>query len=126
MWPESSRVPEAADNYPVSRRVSWFGQADRGKLGRMATDGSVTEFNADLSGDEHLKDVAVGPDGWVYYTVEHDGGMSKGRSSVLHSISRVNPAERDPGVGILTLGQSTPAGATERIHSRKTESPTRA
>jgi CHASE2 domain-containing sensor protein len=32
----------------------------------------------------------------------------------------------DPGVGILTLGQSTPAGATERIHSRKTESPTRA
>jgi hypothetical protein len=32
----------------------------------------------------------------------------------------------DPGVGVLTLGQSTPAGATERIHSRKTESPTRA
>ncbi len=32
----------------------------------------------------------------------------------------------DPGVGILTLGQSTPAGATERIHSRKTGSPTRA
>ena len=24
-----------------------------------------------------------------------------------------------PGVGVLTLGQSTPAGATERIHSRK-------
>ncbi len=73
----------------------WFGQADRGKLGRMATDGSVTEFNADLSGDEHLKDVAVGPDDWVYYTVEHDGGMSRGRSSVLHSISRVNPADGD-------------------------------
>jgi CHASE2 domain-containing sensor protein len=32
----------------------------------------------------------------------------------------------NPGVGVLTLGQSTPAGATERIHSRKTESPTRA
>jgi putative two-component system response regulator len=32
----------------------------------------------------------------------------------------------DPGVGVLTLGQSTPAGATERIHSRKTSSPTRA
>jgi CHASE2 domain-containing sensor protein len=32
----------------------------------------------------------------------------------------------DPGVGVLTLGQSTPAGATERIHSRRTESPTRA
>ena len=32
----------------------------------------------------------------------------------------------DPGVGVLTLGQSTPAGDTERIHSRKTESPTRA
>jgi CHASE2 domain-containing sensor protein len=32
----------------------------------------------------------------------------------------------DPGVGVLTLRQSTPAGATERIHSRKTESPTRA
>ena len=61
----------------------------------MATDGSVTEFDADLSGDEHLKDVAVGPDGWVYYTVEHDGGMSKGRSAVLHSISRVNPADGD-------------------------------
>ena len=32
----------------------------------------------------------------------------------------------DPGVGVLALGQSTPAGATERIHSRNTESPTRA
>ena len=32
----------------------------------------------------------------------------------------------DPGVGVLVLGQSTPAGATERIHSRNTESPTRA
>jgi streptogramin lyase len=73
----------------------WFGEADKGELGRMATDGTVTEFNAGLSGDEHLKDVAVGPDGWVYYTVEHDGGMSKGRSSVLHSVSRVNPADGD-------------------------------
>jgi CHASE2 domain-containing sensor protein len=32
----------------------------------------------------------------------------------------------DPGVGVLTLGQSTPPGATERIHSRSTSSPTRA
>jgi CHASE2 domain-containing sensor protein len=31
-----------------------------------------------------------------------------------------------PGVGVLTLGQSTPAGATERIHSRNTSPPTRA
>jgi streptogramin lyase len=65
----------------------WFGEADKGKVGRMATDGTVTEFNADLSGDDHLKDVAVGPDGWIYYTVENDGA--------LHSISRVNPADGD-------------------------------
>jgi response regulator RpfG family c-di-GMP phosphodiesterase len=32
----------------------------------------------------------------------------------------------DPGVGVLTLGQSTPAGATERIHSRNSSPPTRA
>ena len=32
----------------------------------------------------------------------------------------------DPGVGVLTLGQSTPAGATERIHSRSSVPPTRA
>jgi len=32
----------------------------------------------------------------------------------------------DPGVGVLTLGQSTPAGATERIHSRSSLPPTRA
>ena len=32
----------------------------------------------------------------------------------------------DPGVGVLTLGQSTPAGATERIHSRNSLPPTRA
>jgi hypothetical protein len=34
--------------------------------------------------------------------------------------------QSDPGVGILTLGQSTPAGATERIHSRSSVPPTRA
>src|SRR6478752_1050249 len=39
----------------------WFGEADKGKLGRMAIDGTVTEFDADLSGDEQLKDVAIGP-----------------------------------------------------------------
>ena len=32
----------------------------------------------------------------------------------------------DPGVGVLTFAQSTPAGATERIHSRSVSSPTRA
>jgi response regulator RpfG family c-di-GMP phosphodiesterase len=32
----------------------------------------------------------------------------------------------DPSVGVLTLGQSTPAGATERIHSRNSLPPTRA
>ena len=32
----------------------------------------------------------------------------------------------DPGVGVLTLGQSTPEGATERIHSRSSLPPTRA
>jgi hypothetical protein len=32
----------------------------------------------------------------------------------------------DPGVGVLVLGQSTPAGASERIHSRNTLPPTRA
>ena len=30
------------------------------------------------------------------------------------------------GVGVLTLGQSTAAGATERIHSRNSVPPTRA
>ena len=32
----------------------------------------------------------------------------------------------DPGVGVLTLDQSTADGATERIHSRKASPPTRA
>ena len=32
----------------------------------------------------------------------------------------------DPGVGVLTLDQSTAAGATERIHSRNASPPTRA
>jgi len=73
----------------------WYGAADKGKLGRMAPDGQVTEFDADLSGDEMLKDVAVGPDGWIWYTVEHDGGVAKTRTSSLHSISRVNPADGD-------------------------------
>jgi hypothetical protein len=35
-------------------------------------------------------------------------------------------AQADPGVGVLTFGQSTPAGATERIHSRSSLPPTRA
>jgi len=34
--------------------------------------------------------------------------------------------QSDPGVGVLTLGQSTPAGATEAIHSRSSLPPTRA
>jgi HD-GYP domain-containing protein (c-di-GMP phosphodiesterase class II) len=34
--------------------------------------------------------------------------------------------QEDPGVGVLTFAQSTPAGATERIHSRRTSPPTRA
>ncbi len=70
------------------------GAADKGKLGRMAPDGQVTEFDADLSGDETLNDVAVGPDGWIWFTVEHDGGAAA-RTSSLHSISRVNPADGD-------------------------------
>ena len=69
----------------------WFGEADKGMLGRIAPDGQVTEFDADLSGDETIKDVAVGPDGWIWFTVEHDGGVNKGRTSSLHSIGRVNP-----------------------------------
>jgi HD-GYP domain-containing protein (c-di-GMP phosphodiesterase class II) len=32
----------------------------------------------------------------------------------------------DPGIGLLTIDQSTPAGATERIHSRRASPPTRA
>src|SRR3954449_6945756 len=44
----------------------------------------------------------------------------------LESAGARGDDQGDPGVGVLTLGQSTPAGATERIHSRKTESPTRA
>ena len=35
-------------------------------------------------------------------------------------------ARDDPGAGVLTLDQSTPAGACERIHSRSTLPPTRA
>jgi HD-GYP domain-containing protein (c-di-GMP phosphodiesterase class II) len=35
-------------------------------------------------------------------------------------------ARADPGIGVLTLDQSTPAGATERIHSRRASPPTRA
>ena len=35
-------------------------------------------------------------------------------------------AQADPSVGVLTIGQSTPAGATERIHSRSSLPPTRA
>jgi putative two-component system response regulator len=35
-------------------------------------------------------------------------------------------AREEPGVGVLTLGQSTAAGATERIHSRNSVPPTRA
>jgi response regulator RpfG family c-di-GMP phosphodiesterase len=34
--------------------------------------------------------------------------------------------QSDPGVGVLTLGQSTPAGATDRTHSRSSLPPTRA
>ncbi len=35
-------------------------------------------------------------------------------------------ARVEPDVGVLTLDQSTPAGATERIHSRSSVPPTRA
>jgi HD-GYP domain-containing protein (c-di-GMP phosphodiesterase class II) len=35
-------------------------------------------------------------------------------------------ARADPGIGVLTIDQSTPAGATERIHSRSASPPTRA
>ena len=35
-------------------------------------------------------------------------------------------AQDDPDVGVLTFDQSTPPGATERIHSRKAAPPTRA
>ena len=39
---------------------------------------------------------------------------------------RTGARDDDPGVGVLTLGQSTAAGATERIHSRNSAPPTRA
>ena len=52
--------------------------------------------------------------------------------SMLLKPSRLNPeegaadAQDDPDVGVLTFDQSTPPGATERIHSRKAAPPTRA
>jgi putative two-component system response regulator len=35
-------------------------------------------------------------------------------------------AREAPGIGVLTIDQSTPAGASERIHSRRTSPPARA
>ena len=74
----------------------WFAEADRGKLGRMAQDGTlVDEYSLGLSGDETLKDVTNGPDGWIWFTVEHDGGQAKTRTSSLHTVGRFNPADGD-------------------------------
>jgi len=73
----------------------WYAAADKGVLGRMATDGQVVEYNLNLSGDETLKDVATGPDGWIWFTVEHDGGQPKTRTSSPHTIGRLNPVDGD-------------------------------
>ncbi len=73
----------------------WYAAADKGKLGEVAPDGEVTQHNLALSGDETLKDVAVGPDGWIWFTIEHDGGQPLARTTSLHSVGRLNPADDD-------------------------------
>ena len=73
----------------------WFAEADRGKVGRMTPAGDLTEYDLGLSGDETLKDLTNGPDGWIWFTIEHDGGAPFARTESLHKIGRINPADGD-------------------------------
>jgi streptogramin lyase len=74
----------------------WFAEADKGMLGKMAPDGNVQEFDLQLSGDETLKDVAWGPDGWIWFTVEHDGGQPLSRiNETLSWVGRMAPDGSD-------------------------------
>jgi streptogramin lyase len=49
----------------------YFGMKGTAKIGRITTDGDVTDFDAQLYAGDTLNDVATGPDGDIYFTVEH-------------------------------------------------------
>jgi streptogramin lyase len=58
----------------------WFTEVDKSKLGRMATDGTYTEYDLGLGGSDVLKDVTAGPDdGKLWFTVANDSGNQIGR-----------------------------------------------
>jgi virginiamycin B lyase len=46
----------------------WFTEGDLGKVGRITTDGTVSEYDAGVSG-HHLEYIAAGPDGALWFTV---------------------------------------------------------
>ena len=68
-------------------------------------------------------DITAGPDGNLWFT---QSGLNGGIGRIMPTGDWPTDARDDPGVGVLAFDQSTPPGATERIHSRKAAPPTRA
>ncbi len=62
----------------------WFTEVDKGKLGRMTTDGAYSEYNLGLGGGDTLNDVTTGPDGKLWFTVANARASNK--------IGKLNPA----------------------------------
>jgi streptogramin lyase len=65
----------------------WFIESGTDKLGRMQLDGTHDKFNAGLSGSDTLNDIAAGPDGQLWVTIEGDDD----EDNRIESFSPSNP-----------------------------------
>jgi streptogramin lyase len=69
----------------------YFGMRGVAKIGRITTDGQVTDFDAQLYAGDTLNDVAAGPDGDIWFTVEHELPVGAARIWDVAKIGRLCP-----------------------------------
>lgn len=73
----------------------WFTEFVAGRIGRIAPDGTVTEFSAGMPADGHPDGLVVGPDGNLWFTIS---------ASTVDPIGPCNPTGHD------SIGRITPTG----------------
>ena len=73
----------------------WFTEFVAGRIGRLAPDGTVTEFTVGLPSDAHPDGIVAGPDGNLWFTIS---------ASTVDPIGPCNPTGHD------SIGRITPAG----------------
>ena len=54
----------------------WFAEVSGGKIGRIATDGTLLEFTVPTAGAE-LTGITTGPDGAIWFTEVNQGKIGK-------------------------------------------------